>query len=413
MFYLKKILGSKFDEVNTILELESGVMNDNIILIGSANFPFPSVMEALKYPFQFNPAEGVANKRFFPKCDSIDSLEIYGEKLLKQLLNDEGDKFSSSLQPYSGTQANQIIYNAILHPGDCVLAMSSKAGGHVSHNNFIQRYFHLKQYDLNGKNEIDYDQIEQLCKFEKPKLLIAGASSYPYSINYKKLGEICQKYGIYLLADISHTFNYISCGLHNNPINFADFITFTTHKTTRGIRGGILMFKKEYASLINPAIFPITQGAPKYNEILAKVIMLVELSTMDIESYCRKVLWYTNTFIEYFNSKGIATTSPKSELHFTLIDLTKNNLSGKEAEEKLASINILVNRNLIPADKKTSLTTSGIRIGFLTLATIDFSKKDFYLLMNIIYEELFTDQKHTSEEVTQLINKYKIVTYEN
>ena len=214
MYQLKRLIGNQFDEVNAILDMEMGIMNDNLILIGSANFPFPSVMDVLQYPFQYNPSEGTVNKRYFPKCESIDELEIYGSRLLKELLHDKKDEFSSTFQPYSGTQANQIVYNAILDPNDTVLSMSSKAGGHVSHNNYLSKFFNLKQYELDSNNMIDYNQIEKICHFEKPKLLIAGASSYPIEIDYERLGNICKKHGIYLLADISHTFTYISSKLH-------------------------------------------------------------------------------------------------------------------------------------------------------------------------------------------------------
>jgi glycine hydroxymethyltransferase len=408
MYTLKKLLGKQFDEINSIIDLEMGIMKNNIILIGSANFPFPSVMDALSFPFQYNPAEGIVGKRYFPKCESIDSLEIYGSRLLQKILNDTNEEYLTTFQPHSGTQANQIVYNAILDPGDCVISMSSKAGGHVSHNNFLRKYFNLKQFELNNENKIDFDKLDSICKYEKPKLLIVGASSYPYEIDYNKLNVICEKYGIYLLADISHTFNYIASNFHCSPIEHADFITFTTHKTTRGIRGGILMFKKKFSSQINPSIFPVTQGAPKYNEILAKIVMLVELDNMDIKKYCEACTWYSNTFIQYFNSRGIETTTNKSDVHYAILDLSNHNIDGKTAETRLANINILVNRNMIPNDKRGSLTTSGVRVGFLTLATLEFSKNDFFQLLQIMYEELFTEKNHSSSEIKKLINKYSI-----
>ena len=276
MYHLENFLGDKFEKIRSIIDNEYIQMNEYINLIGSANYAFPSVLEAMNTPFNLNPSEGNRGNRFFPLCDDIDALENMAEELLQELFHCED--YASNIEAYSGTQANQIVYQSVLKMNDTVIVMAPKAGGHVSHFHYLKTFCNIYTYSVNDLEEIDYDEIDQLCRNYRPKLLIAGTSSYPRNIDYKKISSICKRNNVLLLADISHTAIYIAANKHISPFGYADFVTFTTHKTTRGIRGGIVMCKKEFISKIDHATFPIVQGAPKFNEILAKTVMLAELT---------------------------------------------------------------------------------------------------------------------------------------
>lgn len=409
MYKKNDFSGFKIDKrIKELMEIEYHNICNYANLIGSANYAFPSVLKALDTPFNINPSEGSIGKRYFPLCSCIDELEIIGDKLIKKLFNID-DNYFSNLEPHSGTQANQIVYNSVLNKGDTVIAMDSKSGGHVSHHFFLKKYYNLVEYGVTNSEIIDYDMIEYLCKKYHPKLLIAGCSSYPRQVNYKIIGEICKKYDVKLLADISHTVIYIMNGDHISPFKYADFITFTTHKTTRGIRGGIVIYKREYMDAINKSVFPDIQGAPKFNEILAKVVMLEELSNLDIPKYIEKIQTITNTFVECFKKNKINMYTSGSDTHLITINLSKNNLTGKKCEDLLKEQYILVNRNSLPNDPLGPITTSGIRMGTLSLATLDMTKNDYTMISNIIVDTIRNQQIIDPHSVKDIMSKYKII----
>lgn len=408
MYSLKNFLGDKYERINAILQNEYEQMNTFINLIGSANYAFPSVLEALSTPFNLNPLEGSRGKRYFPQCDNIDELEEIAEELLHSLF--QCNDYYSNIEAYSGTQANHIIYQAVLTPGDHVVVMAPDAGGHVSHYHYLKTFTTLHTYSINSREEINYDEIEQLCKINKPKLLIAGASSYPRNIDYIKISEICKKYNTLLLADISHTALYIVAQKHTSPFGYADFVTFTTHKTTRGIRGGIVMCKPEYKSKIDRATFPIVQGAPKFNEILAKTIMLKELNLMDIQGYVNDIQTIANTFSSIFKERGLKLYTNGTDMHLILIDLKETSLTGKDCEELLLKQHILVNRNLLPNDPRKANITSGIRIGILTLATLSMTSNDYSQIATLIADTIIEGKIIDPLLARNIISSYKIIT---
>lgn len=397
------------NKLKALIETEYSNVSNYVNLIGSSNYAFPSVLSALNTPFNMNPAEGSIGNRYFPLCNSIDQLEIFGDFLVKKLFNLNDDYFSN-FEPHSGTQANQIVYNAILKPGDTVIAMDSKCGGHVSHHFFLKKYYNLVEYGVNSFDEtIDYDSIEELCKKHRPKLLIAGCSSYPRQIDYKSIGFICKKHGVKLLADISHTVIYIMNKNHISPFDYADFVTFTTHKTTRGIRGGIIIFRKEYRSIIEKSVFPYMQGAPKFNEVLSKVIMLNELCNIDIPNYVKTIHTITNTFIDSFKNNNFRLYTNGSDMHLITLDLTNNGLTGKRCEELLKNQYILVNRNSLPNDKLGASITSGIRIGTLSLATLDMEIEDYKTIINVIVNTIKYNTEADNEIAKIIMSKYNII----
>lgn len=382
-------------------------MNEYINLIGSANYAFPSVLEALNTPFNLNPSEGSRGNRFFPLCNDIDELENMAEEWLRILF--KCSDYDSNIEAYSGTQANQIVYQAILEKGDSVIVMATNAGGHVSHLHYLKTFCNVYTYSVDESENIDYDKIETLCKTYSPKLLIAGTSSYPRAIDYKKMSEICQKYSVLLLADISHTAIYIVAQKHISPFGYADFVTFTTHKTTRGIRGGIVMCRKEYISKINRATFPVVQGAPKFNEILAKTIMLAELNSMNIHEYVNRILKISRIFVDEFMAQGLKLYTNGSDSHLVVIDLRESSLSGKEVEDLLLRQHILVNRNQLPNDKRKANITSGIRLGILTLATLNFSNDDCNQLAELIASTIKQRRIINTTFAKDIIKPYKVI----
>lgn len=408
MYHLKNFLDNRFEKISAIIENESTQMNDYVNLIGSANYAFPSVLEAMNTPFNLNPAEGSRGNRFFPLCNNIDALEEMAEKWLQKLFHSE--EYTSNIEAYSGTQANQIVYQAVLKKNDAVIAMASTAGGHVSHHHYLRTFCDVYSYSVNEQEEINYQEIEDLCKKYNPKLLIAGASSYPRDINYIKLSEICHKYNVLLLADISHTVIYIISNRHTSPFGYADFVTFTTHKTTRGIRGGIIMCKKEYLSQINRASFPIVQGAPKFNEILAKTIMLGELQSIDISKYVDSILTISHTFVDIFKEHGLKLYTNGSDSHLIVIDLRNSALTGKDGEDLLLEQHILVNRNQLPYDKRNAHITSGIRIGILTLATLNMPEDEYREIATLIASTISQNRIIDKTLVSEIIKSYKIIS---
>lgn len=407
MYHLRNFLDDKFEKIRSIIDNEYNQMNEYINLIGSANYAFPSVLEAMNTPFNLNPSEGSRRNRFFPLCDDIDELENMAEELLQNLFQCDG--YASNIEAYSGTQANQIVYQAILQKNDTVIVMEPNAGGHVSHLHYLKTFCNIYTYSVNELEEIDYEGINELCKKHSPKLLIAGTSSYPRNIDYKKISEICQRYNALLLADISHTAIYIAAKKHPSPFGYADFVTFTTHKTTRGIRGGIVMCKKEFISKINRATFPIVQGAPKFNEVLAKTIMLAELTSIDITEYTNRILKISQAFVDVFREQGLKLYTNGSDSHLVVIDLRNSSLSGKEGEDLLLKQHILVNRNQLPNDTRNTNITSGIRIGILTLATLNMPEFEYNQIAALIASTISQKRIINSTLASDIIKQYKVI----
>lgn len=407
MYNLKNFLDNKHARIASIIENEYQQMNSYINLIGSANYAFPSALDALNTPFNLNPSEGSRGKRYFPQCNDIDELETIAEELLQSIFR--CPDYYCNIEPYSGTQANQIVYQSILKPNDNVIVMSPDAGGHVSHYHYLKTFCNVFFYTVTADENIDLSQIEELCRQHQPKLLIAGASSYPRSIPYTKIYNICQKYNTLLLADISHTAIYIAAQNHESPFGYADFITFTTHKTTRGIRGGIVMSKEQYKSCIEHAVFPVVQGAPKFNEVLSKAVMLCELASMDIQKYVKDILKISNTFAATLMNQGIKIYANGTDSHIIMVDLRESQITGKDCEDLLFRQHILVNRNQLPNDKKPPSVTSGIRIGVLTLATINMIENEYTQIAELIADTIKKKCIINENLASNIIQSYRII----
>ncbi len=402
-----EIKGNNYEALNKIINNEIHLINNYVNMIGSGNYPFSNVLKALSSPLAINPAEGFPNKRFFPGCENLDELELYGNKLALEFFCADYLKYKVSLQPHSGTQANHIIFNSLYNKNEknYILSMDSKSGGHVSHNFYPKKFFELINYSIDENEELDYDEIERLCEVHRPKLIIGGASSYPKQIDYARLSKIAQKYNARLLADISHTALYIANKNHISPFGFADYITMTTNKTIRGSRGGIVYYKAVYEKEIEPSIFPLTQGSPKYNEILSKIVMFQELQNINIGEYVTKILLLSKALADKFTMNGKKVYTNSTNTHIVLLDLTSETFSGKDGEEKLREIGILANRNSVPNDKRAANECSGIRFGTLALATLDIDLSDFNIIIDSIYDVLFTENPIDTVKINEIMNK--------
>lgn len=382
------------------------------VMLGSANLPFHEVQWIKGLNLDFNAAEGKRFERLFPGCTELDLIEKKGEELFQSLFP-QAQNYCISFDPISGTQANQIVYNAILKPQSTVLAMSVKSGGHASHIDYLKMYHTVIEYQYSEElQNLDYNTIELLCAKHRPNLIIAGASSFPLEIRYDILGDIAHKYNIPLLADISHTALYILEGYHVTPFGKADFISFTTHKTTRGPRGAILLYKNSYVQEIEKSIFPISQGAPIYTQICSKVAMLECLNNRVEKKYCNDILKLTDLFIQRMKYASIPLWLDISETHLCILDLSNFPQSADVYQAILESSGIYVNSCYLPGRSKKT----GLRFGFMYLATLNIKQADFLKLTDIVIRILLSgspiDKRHTEMIMQPYYYKFMEKQYE-
>ena len=405
MYILKRFLGNNFERFNTIVKKYNLEQNTYINLTACVSYPFQEVLDVQAMPFATIPTEGTRGKRYFPSVESIDDIENYAEELGLKLFHIHDSSYKISIQPHSGTQANQIVYNAILNNGDTVLALNPKDGGHISHTKLGCRSIRPIYFSLNQNLEVNYELFEDQIIKEKPKLVIVGASSYIKEFDYKKIYSITSRYQIPLMADICHSVLYIMGNVHKNIFPFVDFATFTMDKLLCGPQGGVIIYKTEYDSKINTSIFPKTQGGPIQNSLFSKTMCFLKLNNINIDAYAKEVIENTNLMINTLKAENVKTINDIAQNHIILVDLTTNELSGKNAEELLFNHGILVNRNLIPNDTQNALITSGIRIGTVPITNLNYSKNDIVNLGR--YLAAVINGKIPQQEIfMHLIEKY-------
>lgn len=405
MYIMKRFLGSDFERFNKIINKYNSEQNTYINLTACVSYPFQEVLDVLAMPLATVPTEGTRGKRFFPSVDSIEDIEDYAEELGLKLFHIEDFSYKISVQPNSGTQANQIVYNAVLNNGDTVLALNPKDGGHISHTKLGCRDIHPIYFSLNENLEIDYELFENQIIHEKPKLIIVGASSYTKEFDYQKIYSITSRYKIPLMADICHSVLYIMGNVHKNIFPFVDFATFTMDKLLCGPQGGVIVYKKEYDSKINTSIFPKTQGGPIQNSLFSKTMCFLKLSLIDVHEYAKNVIDNTNLMINILKSENIKIINDTACNHIILVDLTTKGISGKIAEESLFKYGILVNRNQIPDDKQNALTTSGIRIGTVPITNLRYSTDDISILGKYL-STVINGEIPSKDDFLYLIEKY-------
>lgn len=378
----------------TYMEEERVRQEEHIELIASENYVSKAVMQAQGSYLTNKYAEGYPGKRYYGGCEFVDKVESLAIERAKTLFNAE----YANVQPHSGSQANQAVYFAVLNPGDTVLGMSLSHGGHLTHGspvNLSGKIFNFVSYTLTNTEEINYEEVEELAIKHKPKLIIAGASAYSLEIDFKKFREIADKVGAYLMADIAHYAGLIAAKIYPSPVEYADFVTSTTHKTLRGPRGGLILAKAKYEKLLNSAIFPNLQGGPLEHIIAAKATAFYEALQPSFIQYQKQVRLNADTLVATLQSRGFRIVANKTECHLLLVDLTNKGINGKLADEILGSVNITVNKNSIPNDPLSPTITSGIRLGTPAITTRGFTEKDCEKLGNLIADVLENPNNET------------------
>ncbi|MCH5165717.1 MAG: serine hydroxymethyltransferase [Clostridiales bacterium] len=349
-------------EVAASMKRELARQRNKIELIASENFVSPAVMAAAGSHLTNKYAEGYSGKRYYGGCEYIDEIETLAIERAKKLFGAE----HANVQPHCGANANHAVFYAVLNPGDTYLGMDLAHGGHLTHGskvNYSGRYYNVIPYGVDEKTEtIDYDAVERLAKEHKPKLILAGASAYPRIIDFTRFREIADTVGAVFMVDMAHIAGLVAAGLHPNPVEYADIVTTTTHKTLRGPRGGMILCKEQYAKSIDKAIFPGTQGGPLEHIIAAKAVALKEAATVEFKQYQAQVVKNAAALAARLTERGISLVSGGTDNHLMLVKL-ENGMTGKELETLLDESNITVNKNAVPFDKMPPSKTSGIRVG--------------------------------------------------
>ncbi|MBO8156625.1 MAG: serine hydroxymethyltransferase [Bacillaceae bacterium] len=391
MDHLKKVDPEIFESV----EKEKKRQQNNIELIASENFVSRAVMEAAGSVLTNKYAEGYPGRRYYGGCEFVDEAENYARERAKELFGAD----HANVQPHSGAQANMAVYFAVLEPGDTVLGMNLSHGGHLTHGspvNFSGTLYNFEEYGVDAETEqIDYDVVLEKAKEVKPKLIVAGASAYPRTIDFKKFREIADEVGAYLMVDMAHIAGLVATGLHPNPVPHAHFVTTTTHKTLRGPRGGMILCKEEFAKKIDKSVFPGMQGGPLMHIIAAKAVALKEALSDDFKTYTKNIVDNAKRLGEALTKEGIRIVSGGTDNHLLLLDVRSLGLTGKVAEEALDRIGITVNKNTIPFDPESPFVTSGIRIGTAAVTTRGFGLEEMDEIGSII---AFTLKNHEDEE---------------
>ncbi|MBN36977.1 MAG: serine hydroxymethyltransferase [Opitutae bacterium] len=348
-----------------VIEDEKVRQRTHLELIASENFTLPAVIEATGSVLTNKYAEGYPAKRYYGGCEHVDVAERLAIDRAKELFGAE----HANVQPHSGSQANTAVYFAFLQPGDKILTMSLEDGGHLTHGhpkNFSGMLYDVINYGVDRETgRIDYDSIEEIAKRENPKLITVGASAYPRTIDFERMGEIAKSTGALLLADIAHIAGLVAAGLHPSPVPHADFVTTTTHKTLRGPRGGLIMCKEEHAKAIDSAVFPGNQGGPLMHVVAAKAICFGEALKPSFKEYQAQVIANSSALAESLSEGGFHLVSGGSDNHLMLIDLRPSHpdLTGKQAQIALEGANVTLNRNTVPGETRSPFQTSGLRIG--------------------------------------------------
>ena len=382
--------------------------NVNIELIASENFVSDTVLQAMGSHLTNKYAEGYPGKRYYGGCEFVDKVENLARDRAKKIFGAE----HANVQPHSGSNANFGVYFSVLKPGDKILGMDLSHGGHLTHGspvNMSGSYFDVAFYGVNKETEtIDYDQVREIAKKERPKLIVAGASAYSRFIDFKKFREIADETGAYLMVDMAHIAGLVAVGLHPNPVEYADFVTTTTHKTLRGPRGGMILCKEEFAKKIDKAIFPGIQGGPLVHVIAAKAACFKEAMEDDFKIYQQQVITNAKLLSEELANRGIRIVSGGTDNHLMLLDLRNKNLTGKEAEKMLDDIHITTNKNTIPFDPQSPFVTSGLRIGTPAITTKGMKKAEIIELAGIIDDSLSKAQDTAllKERVLNLTSKF-------
>lgn len=410
---MTNFLATNDPEVWSAIADEIQRQDDGLELIASENYTSPAVQQAAGSVLTNKYAEGYPGRRYYGGCEYVDVVEDLARNRAKELF---GAEFAN-VQPHSGSQANMAIYLAELEPGDTVLGLDLAHGGHLTHGmklNISGMLYNFVSYGVRSDDHrLDFDQVAKLAKEHKPKMIVAGASAYPREIPHGKFAEIAKDVGAKLMVDMAHYAGLVAAGLHDNPVEVADFVTSTTHKTLRGPRGGICLAKKEYAKVINSRVFPGIQGGPLMHVIAGKAVCFGEALKPEFKNYQQQVLDNAKVLAETLAAGGLKLVSGGTENHLLLVDVTPLGVGGKLAEEALGTCNITVNKNMIPFDERKPMDPSGIRIGAPALTSRGMGEDEMRSVGQWILEVLRAPEEATTHErirseISQLCQQFPV-----
>ena len=398
-------------EIADAIRAEMDRQNSHIELIASENWVSPAVMAAMGSPLTNKYAEGYPAKRYYGGCQCVDVVEDIARERAKKLFGCE----YANVQPHSGAQANMAAMFAMLEPGDKIMGMNLDHGGHLTHGspvNLSGKYFDVTFYGVNDNGVIDYDNVLKIAKECRPKLIVAGASAYARTIDFKRFREIADEVGAYLMVDIAHIAGLVATGLHPSPIPYAHVTTTTTHKTLRGPRGGMILSSEEMNKKFNfnKAVFPGTQGGPLMHVIAAKAVCFQEALQPEYKAYMEQVVKNAKALCKSLQARGIKIVSGDTDNHLMLVDLTEKDLSGKELEKRLDDAHVTANKNTIPNDPRSPFVTSGVRLGTPAVTTRGMVEEDMEKIAEII--SLVIESEENVEKarslVAELTTKYPL-----
>ena len=375
--YSLEELRSTDAQIAQAIEDELARQNSHIELIASENWVSHAVMAAMGSPLTNKYAEGYPGKRYYGGCECVDVAENLAIERAKELFGCD----YANVQPHSGAQANMAVFFAMLTPGDTVMGMNLDHGGHLTHGspvNMSGKYFNIVPYGVNDEGFIDYEELRRIALEAKPKLIVAGASAYARTIDFKKFREVADEVGAYLMVDMAHIAGLVAAGLHPSPIPYADVVTTTTHKTLRGPRGGLILANEAAAKKFNfnKAVFPGIQGGPLMHVIAAKAVCFKEALTDEFKAYQKQIIDNAQALAKGLMSRGINIVSGGTDNHLMLVDLISLGLTGKQAEKMLDEVHITCNKNTIPNDPQSPFVTSGVRLGTPSVTTRGLKEED-------------------------------------
>lgn len=389
-------------EVAQAIESERERQNSHIELIASENWVSDAVLEAMGSILTNKYAEGYPGKRYYGGCECVDVVEDLARDRAKELFGCD----YANVQPHSGAQANMAVFFAMLNPGDKVLGMNLDHGGHLSHGspvNMSGKYFNVVFYGVEDDGFIDYDKVREIAVKEQPKLIVAGASAYARTIDFKKFREIADEVGAYLMVDIAHIAGLVAAGVHPSPIPYADVVTTTTHKTLRGPRGGMILCNQEAADKFNfnKAIFPGIQGGPLMHVIAGKAVAFKEALQPEFKAYQEQIVKNAKALCEGLMKRGVKIVSGGTDNHLMLVDLSGTDISGKDLEKRMDRAHITCNKNTIPNDPRSPFVTSGVRLGTPAVTTRGMKEEDMDVIAQAI--ALVIESEDNVEKVREMV----------
>lgn len=403
--YFETFSRSESPRLAELIALQRGVVGGSLHLIASACYPFDSVLRAHAEPSFVLPAEGMPGARYLPGAKVMDLVEEAGEELTLDLFG-HPDGYRATIQPHSGTQANQIVYNAALGPDDTVLCLRPRDGGHISHSVVLSRRNRTVSYTLTADGMIDYESMRAQALLHRPRLIIVGGSALPRAIDFGLCATIAEECGALLHGDVSHTATFVAAGLHMSVLPYCDFVSFNTVKNLRGPNGGVLLYRDTMVESVHRSIFPTTQGGANETGMFGKLACLLEWKERDIASYARSILTAARTLGDRLESRGITLVTGGTDCHLLLLDLSDCAHSGALIERQLESFGVLANRNLVPSDARSPSETSGLRLGATNLAILGYESADLELLGDWLADAIYGDTPSTTV-IPELIDKYQ------